>query len=250
MNKRIFLRQSVLAAAALSTPPILNVFAQKKEDANTRMAPTAGYTLPPLPYAYNALEPFIDSRTMELHHSKHHATYVEKLNTLLLNNPAASLPIEKLMASITEFPDGVRNNGGGHYNHTFFWQILQSQIANIPNFKKPINAPGAPLAQAIMASFGSFAAFQEQFTNAATSRFGSGWAWLIKLPGGKLAISSTANQDNPLMPIAGNTLGQPILALDVWEHAYYLKYQNKRADYIKAFFSIINWQEADRLFSI
>lgn len=195
------------------------------------------YTLPALPYGFDALEVHIDSQTMQIHHGKHHAAYVNNLNAALEAQPALqNLPIEKLIAKINALPEGirnaVRNNGGGHYNHSLFWTILSA------------NAGGEPmgeLASAIDSAFGGFAAFKEQLAKAATTRFGSGWAWLVLKSDGKLVISSTPNQDNPLMDVA-EVQGTPILGLDVWEHAYYLKYQNRRSDYIAAFWNVVNWK--------
>jgi len=195
------------------------------------------FKLPDLPYAYGALEPYIDARTMEIHHSKHHAAYTNNLNNLVAGTDAENMSIEKLLAEVSKYPVGVRNNGGGFYNHNLFW-----------NFMSP-NGGGQPagdLLKAIEADFGSFDVFKEKFSAAATTRFGSGWAWLVKTDG-KLVVTSTPNQDNPLMDIA-DVKGTPILALDVWEHAYYLNYQNRRPDYIAAFWNVVNWVEAERVF--
>ena len=196
------------------------------------------FQLPPLPYPNNALEPHFDAQTMEIHHDRHHAAYVTNLNAALETNPAVlEYSIEQLMANISQLSTAVRNNGGGHYNHSLFWKLLS------PNGG---GAPKGDLAEAINASFGSFDKFKDEFSRAATTRFGSGWAWLV-LANGKLVIASTANQDNPLMDNA-DIKGAPILALDVWEHAYYLKYQNKRADYINAFWNLVNWDYAGVLY--
>jgi Fe-Mn family superoxide dismutase len=196
------------------------------------------FELPSLPYAFEALEPHIDARTMEIHHGKHHQAYVNNLNNALKDNAdAAGKSIEDILASMSKFPMAVRNNGGGHWNHSLFWQLLSPTGGGLPSGK---------LADAITASFGSFDAFKEQFNTAATTRFGSGWAWLV-LHGDKLVVTSTANQDNPLMDIA-EVKGTPILALDVWEHAYYLHYQNRRPDYIAAFWNVVNWEKASALF--
>ncbi len=196
------------------------------------------HALLPLPYAFDALEPHIDAKTMEIHYTKHHQTYVDKLNEALTKHPAlADKTVEELVADLEMIPDDirttVRNHGGGHLNHLLFWQTLAP------------NAGGEPsgiLKEGIAAAFGSFATFQEKFTAAALGRFGSGWAWLVS-DGGKLEIVSTANQDNPVTD--GKT---PLLGLDVWEHAYYLKYQNKRADYVKAFWNVANWKEVEGRF--
>ena len=190
------------------------------------------HVLPPLPYAYDALEPHIDKETMTIHHDRHHAAYVNNLNAALEGHPnLQSKSIEELIGDLNAVPESirtaVRNNGGGHANHTLFWEIMG------PNGG---GEPTGELADAIKGAFGSFAAFKDEFSKAAATRFGSGWAWLIVDKNGKLAVTSTPNQDSPLME--GNT---PILGLDVWEHAYYLKYQNKRPDYIAAFWNVINW---------
>ncbi|WP_250629917.1 superoxide dismutase [Rhodoflexus caldus] len=190
------------------------------------------FELPKLAYAYNALEPHIDAMTMEIHHSRHHQAYVNNLNAAIAGTEAEKMSIEDICKNISKFSMAVRNNGGGHYNHTFFWEIIGPNAGGEPK--------GA-LAEAINKKFGSFAAFKEEFTKAAIGRFGSGWAWLV-VDGGELKIGSTANQDNPLMDIADVTIkGKPVLGIDVWEHAYYLKYQNKRPDYVAAFWNVVNW---------
>lgn len=192
------------------------------------------FTLPSLPYSYNALEPYIDAQTMEIHHSKHHQAYVTNLKKAVVGTPAESLSLLDIVKNISKYSTAIRNNGGGHWNHSFFWEILSPKTT----------APSDKLLQMIVRDFGSLEKMQADFNAAATSRFGSGWAWLI-LQEGKLKICSTPNQDNPLMDIA-EIKGTPILALDVWEHAYYLKYQNKRADYIKAFWNIVNWEKVEK----
>jgi len=196
------------------------------------------YTLPPLPYATTALEPSIDAETMTIHHTKHHQAYVDNLNKALKDTPGASLPLDTILASVSNFPVAVRNNGGGHWNHSFFWKIMAPA--------KSSGAPSPDLRDAINSQFGSLDAFMEKFNAAATGRFGSGWAWLVKTPNG-LAITSTPNQDNPLMDVA-EVKGIPLLGVDVWEHAYYLNYQNKRADYLKNWWNIVNWAEVSRLY--
>ena len=196
------------------------------------------FTLPALPYAFNALEPHIDARTMEIHHGKHHNTYVTNLNNALAGKPEENSNIEDICKNISKFPVAVRNNGGGHYNHSFFWTILG------PDAGKPSGA----LSDAINAAFGSFDEFKTKFAAAAAGRFGSGWAWLIVDGTGKLQITSTPNQDNPLMDVA-EVQGKPILGLDVWEHAYYLNYQNRRPDYVTAFWNVVNWSEVAKRFS-
>jgi Fe-Mn family superoxide dismutase len=197
------------------------------------------FSLPPLPYAYDALEPHIDEQTMRIHHDKHHAAYVNNLNTALEQAPdLQNQSVEQLLAGIDRVPEAirtaVRNNGGGHANHTFFWEIMRPGGST---------APQGALAQAIDASFGGLDKFKEQFAKAAAGRFGSGWAWLVKDRSGKLAIESTANQDSPLME--GKT---PVLGCDVWEHAYYLKYQNRRPDYVTAWWNVVNWDEVAKRF--
>lgn len=191
------------------------------------------FKLPELNYAYNALEPNIDARTMEIHHTKHHAGYTNNLNAAIEGTDLADKSIEDILAGISKHPVAVRNNGGGYYNHDLFWKVMSPNGGGLPSGK---------VLQAIEKSFGSFDAFKEQFSKAAATRFGSGWAWLVKKQDGSLVVSSTPNQDNPLMDVA-EVKGTPILGLDVWEHAYYLKYQNLRPDYIGAFYNVINWDE-------
>jgi superoxide dismutase, Fe-Mn family len=194
------------------------------------------FELPQLPYAYNALEPHIDARTMEIHHTKHHQAYVTNLNNAVAGADAEKMSIEDICRNISKYPAAVRNNGGGHFNHDLFWKVLGPNKGG---------APSGQLAEAINTAFGSFDAFKEKFAAAGATRFGSGWAWLIVGADKKLAICSTPNQDNPLMDIA-EVKGTPILGLDVWEHAYYLNYQNRRPDYISAFWNLVNWDEVAR----
>ncbi len=201
------------------------------------------YSLPALPYSYNALEPHFDARTMEIHHSKHHQAYINNATGLLKDLPAlAAMNVNDLIADLSKVPEGirggVRNNAGGHSNHSFFWTILGPGKGG---------APVGTLAEAITASFGSFEKFKEDFAKAAATRFGSGWAWLVVTSDKKLAVGSTANQDSPLMgkAVAGID-GKPVIALDVWEHAYYLNYQNRRPDYIAAFWNLVDWDAAER----
>lgn len=196
------------------------------------------FELPSLPYEKNALEPHIDAKTMEIHHGKHHNAYVTKLNDAVKGSDLASKSIEEIMKGISSASAAVRNNGGGHYNHSLFWTILSP---------KGGGTPSGELAAAIDKKFGSFDKFKEEFANAAATRFGSGWAWL-SVSNGQLQVSSTPNQDNPLMDIA-ETKGTPILGLDVWEHAYYLNYQNRRPDYIAAFWNVVNWEEVAKKFA-
>jgi len=195
------------------------------------------FELPALPYAHNALEPHIDEKTMEIHHGKHHQAYVNNLNNAVKGNAAEGVSLTDLVHNISKYSPAIRNNGGGHWNHSFFWGIMGPNSGGQPT--------GA-LMDAIVASFGSFDAMKEQFNSAGTTRFGSGWAWLI-VHDHKLAITSTPNQDNPLMDIA-EVKGTPILGLDVWEHAYYLHYQNRRPDYIGAFWNVINWSAVNTHF--
>ncbi|MFN3876109.1 MAG: superoxide dismutase [Flavobacteriales bacterium] len=197
------------------------------------------FQLPPLPYAPDALEPHIDARTMEIHHGKHHQAYVTNLNKAIEGTPLDGKSIEEILSGLDMGNMPVRNNGGGHYNHTLFWQLMAPDGGG---------APTGELADAIAAQFGSFDAFKEKFSAAGVARFGSGWAWLCVQKGGKLDICSTPNQDNPLMPGTGCG-GTPILGLDVWEHAYYLHYQNRRPDYIAAFWNVVNWPEVARRFA-
>ena len=202
----------------------------------------AEFVLPPLPYAPDALEPVIDATTMTIHHDKHHGAYVANLNGQIKGNPQlAKLSLDALQGQISRFPVAVRNNGGGHWNHTQFWAVMA-----------PLGEGGEPSADvlaAIEASFGSLQAMQTQFSQAAAARFGSGWAWLIRTDDGSLAITSTANQDNPLMDLPGLERGTPLLGLDVWEHAYYLNYQNRRPEYITAWWDLVNWNEVNRRYS-
>lgn len=234
LNRRTFVKLGTLAAVATTLAP------GRSEAAST-------ITLPPLPFAPNALEPHIDAMTMEIHHGKHHAAYIAKLNEALVRH--YDLAAERLIDTLTTLPsiddealrNTFRNNGGGHWNHTFFWQTL----APAEQSGKPSDALNA----AITRDFGSFDAFKTAFNEAATKRFGSGWAWLI-VKDGKLKITSTPNQDNPLMKgiVPDGDLGTPVLGLDVWEHAYYLKYQNRRPDYIGAWWNVINWASVNERF--
>jgi Fe-Mn family superoxide dismutase len=196
------------------------------------------FELPNLPYAHDALNPHIDTATMEIHHGKHHAAYIAKLNAAVSGSEMEGKSLEELIKNHTNVP-AVRNNGGGHWNHSLFWTVMSPSGGSTPN---------GSLAAAIDDAFGSFEKFTEAFSNAGATQFGSGWAWLCVSNGGKLEVCSTANQDNPLMPGLGCE-GLPILGLDVWEHAYYLNYQNRRPDYINAFFNVVNWEEVSRRYS-
>jgi Fe-Mn family superoxide dismutase len=204
--------------------------------------PAWAFALPPLPYPPDALEPVIDARTMGLHHDRHHAGYVKALNAAVAADPAlAELSLEQLLQRAPRLPEAVRSNAGGHWNHSQFWTAMA-----------PLGAGGNPSAEleaAVEASFGSLDALREQFSAAAAGRFGSGWAWLILRPDGRLAVTTSPNQDNPLMPLRGQERGTPLLGLDVWEHAYYLQYQNRRPDYIEAWWSLLNWEELNRRYA-
>ena len=196
------------------------------------------FELPDLKYGYDALEPSIDARTMEIHHSKHHAGYTAKLNSAVDGSELADLSIESLLKDVSKYSVGVRNNGGGFFNHNLFWEVMTGSGTGRPE---------GSLLDALNRSFGSFDDFKKKFSDAAATRFGSGWAWLVKTDSG-LVVSSTPNQDNPLMDVA-DVKGTPILGLDVWEHAYYLKYQNRRPDYIDAWWDVVNWEEVARRFN-
>jgi Fe-Mn family superoxide dismutase len=197
------------------------------------------FELPALPYAHNALEPHVDTATMEIHHGKHHAAYVNNLNAAITGTEHEGKSLEELMANISKLPAAVRNNGGGHYNHSLFWTLMSPSGGG---------EPSGDLAAAITSAFGSFTAFKEEFAKAGATRFGSGWAWLC-VENGKLKVCSTPNQDNPLMDVVTDCSGMPILGLDVWEHAYYLNYQNRRPDYISAFWNVVNWSEVARRYA-
>lgn len=233
MTRRDALKTTALTVAVCSTVGPALVAADS--------VATGGQSLPPLPYPYDALEPHIDARTMEIHHGKHHAAYVTNLNKALAEAPElARKPIEQILQDLNSVPENVRtavrNNGGGHYNHSLFWRMMK---------KGGGGEPKGNLAQAIDRKFGSFSGFKENFTEAATKVFGSGWAWLVMGSDGQLSVESSPNQDSPIMAGSGKT---PLLGLDVWEHAYYLKHQNRRADYINAWFNVVNWEfVAERL---
>ncbi|MCB9273947.1 MAG: superoxide dismutase [Lewinellaceae bacterium] len=193
------------------------------------------YKLPELPYAYDALEPHIDARTMEIHHTKHHAGYTNNLNAAIEGTELEKMSLKEIFAGMSKHPAAVRNNGGGYWNHKLFWEVMSPNGGGQPSERMNIY-------KALMRDFGSFEDFKKQFSAAAATRFGSGWAWLCVDKGDKLFITSTPNQDNPLMNVADRQ-GTPILGLDVWEHAYYLNYQNRRPDYIEAFYNVINWEK-------
>jgi Fe-Mn family superoxide dismutase len=225
----------------------LDLSAGKSCDAqfqNPTSSPIMSHTLPGLEYSTDALEPHFDSRTMEIHHGKHHQTYVNNLNAALEGNESlASLDVDSLIRDLSAIPEGlrkaVRNNGGGHSNHTFFWKCVSPDGGGLPQ---------GSLADAIASSFGNFDSMKESFGKAALTRFGSGWAWLIKRNDGSLGITSTPNQDSPLMEGVSDDIGTPVIGLDVWEHAYYLNYQNRRPDYVSAFWSLVDWNKAREIF--
>jgi superoxide dismutase, Fe-Mn family len=240
MNKRQFLKNSGLLAVATAFTGAGRVWANENEPPlHTGHDQQAGeFTLDALPYAFDALEPYIDARTMEIHHGRHHKAYVDNLNKAIAANAAwAPLSLEQILNKLKSKDEAVlRNNAGGHWNHHFFWKLLSPKKAQ---------KPGEKTAAAINAAFGSFENFKTEFTKAALGRFGSGWAWLCSDKNKNLFITSTPNQDNPLMKHLADKKGIPVLGLDVWEHAYYLKYQNKRADYVNAFFEITNWETVE-----
>ena len=238
MNRRKFIYSAAAITAASALEPFAKTISNISNNKNRSETTMAKFELPALPYAYDALEPYIDKMTMEIHHTKHHNAYVTNLNKAVEGTEMEGKSLEELMASISKYPAAVRNNGGGHWNHSMFWTLMK---------KGGGGEPTGSLADAIKSSFGSFADFKTQFSNAGATRFGSGWAWLVK-QNGKLVIGSTPNQDNPLMDVA-DIKGTPILGLDVWEHAYYLKYQNRRPEYIENWWNVINWAEASKRFS-
>ena len=227
-SRRQFIKQTGKASIAMASMPIIHTFGK------FQLSQEINYLQQPLPYSYNALEPFIDAMTMEIHHTKHAAGYTKNLNDACIAEKVdiKNTSITSLLESISKYSTKMRNNAGGHYNHELFWQLMKPA---------PASAPAGALADAINKSFGSLDNFKTAFSDAAKTRFGSGWAWLIIKADNSLAVCSTPNQDNPLMDIA-ETKGTPILGLDVWEHAYYLKYQNKRPDYINAWWNLVNWK--------
>ena len=234
-SRRQFIKQTGKAGIAMASMPIIHTLGglQLNQEINFQQIP--------LPYAYNALEPFIDAMTIEIHHTKHAAGYTKNLNDAIVAEKVdiKITSITNLLESISKYSTKMRNNAGGHYNHELFWQTMQPTPASMPT---------GGLAKAIEKSFGTFADFQKAFAEAAKNRFGSGWAWLIVNEKGQLAICSTPNQDNPVMDIA-ETKGYPLLGLDVWEHAYYLKYQNKRPDYINAWWNLVNWRVVEERYN-
>jgi superoxide dismutase, Fe-Mn family len=249
-SRRDFIKKSAtLAAGTLIASSVLDrAFAAGNPIAPHLQMPFEGegeWQLPPLPYATDALEPHIDKLTMEIHHGKHHKAYVDNMNKELKaldpKKIKGEVTFENIFKRMAKLPVALRNNAGGHYNHSLFWTLMKPNGGGTPSGK---------LAEAITATYGSFDEFKKQFGEAATKRFGSGWAWLVKKEDGTIAITSTANQDNPLMNLKSiEVKGSPVLALDVWEHAYYLKNQNRRADYIGAWWNVVNWERAEELFN-
>ncbi len=235
MKRRKFLTSVAALTAGVFAAP--KVFSITNNTINKRNITMAKFELPQLPYAYDALEPYMDKMTMEIHHSKHHATYTANFNKVLEDNKIEAASAEEVLKSVSKYPVAVRNNGGGYVNHNFFWLSLSGVKSE----------PSAELVAAINASFGSLDEFKKQFSNAALTRFGSGWAWLV-LSNGKLVITSTPNQDSPIMDVA-DVKGAPLLNLDVWEHAYYLKYQNRRAEFIENFWHVVNWAEVSKRYA-
>lgn len=235
MKKRTFVKTASVLVAGTAVAPLIQACEPKAKETKSTTStdgPSGAFELPKLEYSFSALEPHIDAMTMEIHHDRHHAGYVRKLNKALETSALKGKSLDQLMASVTDADTGVRNNGGGHYNHSLFWSVMSPDGGG---------APKGDLADAIKGAFGGFDQFKEQFSKAAATRFGSGWAWLCKGDDDKLFITSTPNQDNPLMTNLVEKSGTPLLGLDVWEHAYYLNYQNKRGDYIKNFFDVIDW---------
>lgn len=234
MDKRTFIKTGSLLTVATLIQPLTACSTPKA----VASAQKGEFILPALPYSVEALEPNIDKMTMEIHHGKHHATYVQRLNDAIKGNAFTEMTLEEMMTKITDKDGAIRNNGGGHYNHSLFWTILSPKQG----------APTGALAEAINATFGSLDKFKTTFSDAAKTVFGSGWTWLCVGKDKKLFVSNTPNQDNPLMTNLVKQVGTPILGLDVWEHAYYLKYQNKRVDYINAYWNVLNWEEVSKRF--
>ena len=263
-NRRDFLKKVTLAGAGLAFiggSPLLRSNSFGRNNNNEEIFSSESgipednmFTLPPLPYGYDALEPYIDKQTMELHHTKHHQAYVDKLNKALTDAKISGVSLDDICKNISKYPIAVRNNGGGHYNHSLFWKGMKPNTGSVLA-PASANEPAGKIGDAIKSSFDSFANFKTKFSEKALSVFGSGWAWLIVNKDGKLEIGTTANQDNPLMDISDGSAslttglkGSPVIGLDVWEHAYYLKYQNKRADYVNSWWNIVNWEEANKRF--
>ncbi len=234
-------RKFIYALGAIPTITVLGKVENQLSNINKHIRSTSTmgkFELPQLPYAYDALEPYIDKMTMEIHHTKHHNAYVTNLNKAIEGTENEGKSLIEMFSNMSKLPAAVRNNGGGHWNHSLFWTLMKQNGGRKPNGK---------IAEAIDSNFGSFDEFKNKFSTAAATRFGSGWAWLL-VQDGKLVVSSTPNQDNPLMDVA-DVKGIPILGIDVWEHAYYLKYQNKRPDYIENWWNVVNWDKVNELFS-
>lgn len=239
MKRRSFVKSAGLLTAAASFTPQLFAVPETSGGMSVQLKGTSIESeFPALPYSYDALEPHIDARTMEIHYDKHHRAYHTNFINAIKDTPAAKQTVEEVFASISKLPEAVRNNGGGYHNHLLFWN----------NLSKNTGKPSADLLKAIDSTFGSFDKFREAFGNAAKTRFGSGWAWLVLKSDRTLAIGSTANQDSPLMDVSP-VKGFPLLSLDVWEHAYYLKYQNRRPEYVEAFWNVVNWEEVNRRYN-
>jgi superoxide dismutase, Fe-Mn family len=234
MERRKFFKTAGLLAAAFYVSPS----AHAREETINMMPAGDLNAFPDLPYSYDALEPYIDSKTMEIHYDKHHRAYHSNYINAVKGTKIGNTPVEEIFSAISKQSEAVRNNGGGYYNHTLFWN----------NLSKKQGEPSRELKSALEKTFGSFDKFRDAFNNAAKTRFGSGWAWLLMKPDNTLAVSSTPNQDNPLMDVSAEK-GKPLLALDVWEHAYYLKYQNRRPEYIDAFWNVVNWNEVNRRYA-
>jgi Fe-Mn family superoxide dismutase len=244
-TRREFFKKGLLAGAGLAL--LNNSFGNENNLKSESGIPEDNmFTLPALPYSYDALEPFIDKQTMEIHHTRHHQAYVDKLNKALADAKLSGLPLEEICKNASKYPVAVRNNGGGHYNHSMFWKGMKPNAGSILS-PSTANEPVGKIADAIKSTFDSFANFKTKFSEKAMGTFGSGWAWLVINKDGKLEIGSTPNQDNPLMDLS-EFKGNPIIGLDVWEHAYYLKYQNKRVDYVNSWWNIVNWEEASKRF--
>ncbi|TAL64235.1 MAG: superoxide dismutase [Bacteroidetes bacterium] len=238
MERRKFVKSvGLLTAAAYVGPKVLGNNQVPVKSVRTEGVPASEF--PPLPFAYNALEPYIDARTMEIHYDKHHRAYYTNFLNAIKGTPLEGMELSTIFASVSKQPDVVRNNSGGYYNHLFFWNNLRAGSAG----------PSPELSSALTKTFGSFDKFKEALSTSAKTRFGSGWAWLYFNPDKNLAVGSTPNQDNPLMDIS-QVKGTPLLTIDVWEHAYYLKYQNKRADYVDAFWNVVNWDEVNKRYQL
>lgn len=242
-TRREFFKKGILAGAGIA---LLNKSFGNPIDSKSEAPAEDLFTLPALPYGYDALEPFIDKQTMEIHHTKHHKTYVDKLNAAMADKKISAISLEKIFKDISEFPDAVRNNAGGHYNHSMFWKLMKPNASSVLS-PSATNELTGKLGDSIKSTFDSLENLKTKFSETAMKIFGSGWAWLVINKDGKLEIGSTHNQDNPLMNDS-EFKGVPVIGLDVWEHAYYLKYQNKRTDYITNWWNIVNWEEANRRF--